>query len=97
MASLMRMQFLTYSNARNLCYYLHMVRLRKTQAFGERLATLRHARAWTQRELANKIGIDQPFMSKIEAGKHDPGMKLLASIAQAFGLTLSELFEGVTP
>jgi len=73
-----------------------MARLRKTQTFGERLATLRHEQGWTQRELADKISIDQPFMSKIEAGKHDPGMKLLASIAQAFGLTLSELFEGVS-
>jgi transcriptional regulator with XRE-family HTH domain len=73
-----------------------MVRLRKTQTFGERLATLRHERGWTQRELADKIRIDQPFMSKIEACKHDPGLKLLASIAQAFGLTLSELLEGVT-
>jgi transcriptional regulator with XRE-family HTH domain len=73
-----------------------MARLRKTQTFGERLATLRHERGWTQRELADRVGIDQPFMSKIEAGKHDPGMKLLASIAQAFELTLSELFQDVT-
>jgi transcriptional regulator with XRE-family HTH domain len=73
-----------------------MARLRKTQTFGERLVSLRHERGWTQRELADKIGIDQPFMSKIEAGKHDPGMKLLGSIAQAFDMTLSELFEGVT-
>jgi transcriptional regulator with XRE-family HTH domain len=72
-----------------------MVRLRKTQTFGERLATLRHDLGWTQRELADKIGIDQPFMSKIEGGKHDPGLKLLASIAEALGLTLSELLEGV--
>ena len=73
-----------------------MVRLRKTQTFGERTATLRAENGWTQRELSDKIGIDQPFMSKIEAGKHDPGLKLLASIAKAFGLTLSELLEGVS-
>lgn len=60
------------------------------------MATLRQERDWTQRELADKIGIDQPFMSKIEAGKHDPGLKLLSSIAEAFGLTVSDLMKDVT-
>lgn len=63
--------------------------------FGERVATLRRERGWTQQALAGKIGIDQPFMSKTEADKFDPGMKLVKSIAEAFGMTVSDLTKGV--
>lgn len=75
---------------------LYIMGLRKTLTFGERVTALRHDRNWTQRELAGKIGIDQPFMSRIEADKFDLGMKLVSSIAEAFGLTVSELMKGVT-
>jgi transcriptional regulator with XRE-family HTH domain len=71
--------------------------LRKTLTFGERVATLRREKGWTQRELAFKIGIDQTYTSRIEADKFDPGLKLMASIAKAFGITPSELIRGVTP
>jgi putative transcriptional regulator len=76
------------------CYILHMG-LRKAQTFGERVTALRRERGWTQQALADKVGIDQPFMSKIEADKFDPGMKLVSSVAKAFGVTLSKLLQGV--
>jgi len=63
--------------------------------FGERVSTLRREKEWTQKELARKIGIDQTYMSRIEADKFDPGLKLMTSIAKAFRLTPSELIRDV--
>jgi DNA-binding XRE family transcriptional regulator len=63
---------------------------------GSKINELRKERGWTQKGLADKIGIDQPFVSRIIRGDVEPGLVTVASIAQAFDLTLSELFEGVS-
>ena len=43
----------------------------------------RKAAGWTQAELAARAGIRQETVSRIETGKHSPGLKTMAKIDQA--------------
>ncbi len=40
--------------------------------FGEYLKSQRDARGWTQPMAAEKIGIEQSYLSKLETGKASP-------------------------
>ena len=60
--------------------------------FGRRLAELRGKRGWTQEKLAEKIGIDQRNVSKIENGNTFPG-RCLAKIPEAFGFPIKDFFD----
>ena len=44
----------------------------------------RKAVGWTQAELANRAGVRQETISRIETGKHSPGLKTMAKIDRAF-------------
>jgi transcriptional regulator with XRE-family HTH domain len=63
--------------------------------FGRRVRALRTARGQSQETFAEACGIDRTYISGIERGKRNVGLKNIAVIAQALGITLSELFEGV--
>jgi DNA-binding XRE family transcriptional regulator len=43
----------------------------------------RRAAGWTQAELAARAGVRQETISRIETGKHSPGLKTMAIIDQA--------------
>lgn len=43
----------------------------------------RKAAGWTQAELATRAGIRQETISRIETGKHSPGLKTMAKIDRA--------------
>lgn len=42
-------------------------------------------------ELADKAGITQPYLSEIETGKKDGGLKVMAKIAAILGVSLDNL------
>jgi transcriptional regulator with XRE-family HTH domain len=63
--------------------------------FGRRVRALRMARGQSQEAFADACGIDRTYISGIERGKRNVGLKNIAVIAHALGITLSELFEGV--
>ncbi len=46
----------------------------------------------TQKEVALSVNMDQSQYSKIEKGKTDPSTSTLQKIAQAFDMTLAEMF-----
>ncbi len=55
---------------------------------------LRHAKGWTQVDLAKKSGLTQAFISQLEAGRQkNPGIASLQRIAKALGVTIAELVE----
>ena len=60
---------------------------------GNRIRSLRKKRAWTQVELAEMLGVDRSYLSEIETGKKDPGLRVLKTIADGFQLTLSQLLK----
>lgn len=61
----------------------------------ERVKTLREAAGWTQIQLAEKAGVSQQLIGKIEKNKVSESRKL-PKIAAAFGLTVDELIHRTT-
>jgi len=61
--------------------------------FGERLRELRKARGWTQRDLANGVGIDFTYLSKLENGVvPPPGEKTISALASVLDADADDLF-----
>ena len=60
--------------------------------FGARLAKLRKAAGLSQAELAERLGVTQPLISRYEKGERRMFDDLLALTATALGVTPNELF-----
>jgi transcriptional regulator with XRE-family HTH domain len=60
-------------------------------AFGRRLKELRLGRGLSQSELASHAGIHWSYVGRLERGRAAPGLDLLARLASALGISLSEL------
>lgn len=50
------------------------------------------AKEMTQQELAEKAGASRQTIIAIEAGKYSPSLELAFKIAEAFGVTIGEVF-----
>lgn len=55
------------------------------------LATLRLRAGLSQKELAQKCGLEQPHVSRYESGRHEPGVFQAQQMAAALGVTLDQL------
>jgi len=64
-------------------------------ALGQNVRRQREARALTQEKLAERASLDPTYTSGIERGLRNPGIKNVAKLAKALGLTTSELCKGV--
>lgn len=62
---------------------------------GKRVRALREQRGLTQEAAAGKAQLDAKHYQAIEYGRSNVTVASLVGIARAFGVTLSELFEGV--
>lgn len=60
---------------------------------GDRLKKLRAERGWTQTELAERAGVSQQLITKIERGTVRESRKL-PQLAAAFGLTVEQFLAG---
>jgi transcriptional regulator with XRE-family HTH domain len=60
-------------------------------AFGRSIREARVERGVSQEELAHRADIDRSYMSSIERGEQSVGLMLMARVAKALGVTLSEL------
>lgn len=63
--------------------------------FGQRIRDLRNQHGFTQRQLAEKAGVDFTYLSKIENDRmeHTPSIKTIQSLARALGVDELELME----
>lgn len=57
-----------------------------------RIRVLRAENRWSQAELAERVGVSRNSINSIENGKFDPSLPLAFRIADAFGLTVEEVF-----
>ena len=64
-------------------------------ALGRNVRRQRDAKQFTQEKLAEKSGLDPTYISDIERGLRNPGIKNVAKLAKALGLTTAELCKGV--
>ena len=59
--------------------------------FGEKLVSLREQRGWTQKKMAEKLGVSAAFLSALENGQRGkPSRRLLHAICQTFGIIWDE-------
>lgn len=64
---------------------------------GKRIRKLRLERRWSQQHLASLIDVEQAYISAIERADYGPSVRRIAELAEAFGISLSELFEDIGP
>lgn len=65
----------------------------EARLFRERLRSLRDARGLSQSQLEERIGKEANYITRVETGKIDtPPIDVIASIARALGLSMSDLF-----
>jgi putative transcriptional regulator len=58
-----------------------------------RLRILRSELAWSQAELAERLGVSRQTVNAIETGKYDPSLPLAFSLARTFKRQIEEIFE----
>jgi len=63
------------------------------QAFGRYIRAQRLDRCWTLERLADEVGISRTFLSQIELGRRNPTLKVVASIAFVFGLSVQTILD----
>lgn len=63
------------------------------QRIGKQIKYLRNRANLTQEVLAEKIGVHQTYIGKIESGKSNPSALLLYKISRALKTELKELFD----
>lgn len=68
---------------------------RTLAAFGRNVAKLRSDRGFSQDQLAEKADLDRTYISGIERGVRNPGIKTVIRIAKALSSSLDELCRGV--
>ena len=57
-----------------------------------RIKVLRAERGWSQATLAGMVGVSRNSIISIENGRFDPSLPLAFAIADAFDLTIQEIF-----
>jgi transcriptional regulator with XRE-family HTH domain len=60
-------------------------------AFGRAIKQTRGECSMSQEELAHRAGIDRSYMSSIERGEQNVGLMSMHRVAEALGISLSEL------
>lgn len=70
-----------------------MSRPAQLELVGRKIRQLRRQRKLTQTELAEKIGIHQSDLSRMEQGEYKVGLDTLLRILQTFNLSIGEFFE----
>lgn len=70
-------------------------RLNVAIPLAQRLKGERKARGWSQARMGGEIGSSQSRVCDWENGHHEPQMATLKRYADAFGMTVPELLEGV--
>jgi transcriptional regulator with XRE-family HTH domain len=68
---------------------------RTLRKFGLNVARIRETRALSQDKLAEKADIDRTYLSGIERGVRNPGIKTVVRLSKALGVGVEKLCEGI--
>lgn len=63
--------------------------------FGRNVARLRTEAGFSQDKLAEKADLDRTYLSGIERGVRNPGIKVVIRLAHALSVSLDKLCKGV--
>lgn len=61
---------------------------------GRRITEIRNSLGWTQEQLAERTGLAQSNIARIEAGRYSSRLDTLALIAEAFGCKVDFIRDG---
>jgi len=64
-----------------------------TEKFGLRLKTLRKEKGLSQEELAERSGLNRPYISGIEKGKRNVSIETVEKLSQALNVPVRDFFE----
>jgi ribosome-binding protein aMBF1 (putative translation factor) len=80
-------------------YYCPLSKSREPMGYrrdlGLRIRTLREKRGWAQTDLSIHSGLDRSHISEIENGRRNITMVTMQTIANALGLTVAKLVNGL--
>lgn len=71
--------------------YLGLVPCRSRRKAGK-IRILRAERGWSQAELAARVQVSRNSINAVENGKFDPSLPLAFRIADAFGVSVEQVF-----
>lgn len=57
-----------------------------------RLRVLRAERAWSQADLAERLGVSRQTVNAVETERYEPSLGLAFKISSLFGLKIEEIF-----
>ena len=57
------------------------------------LSLLRTENAWSQADLANRLGVSRQTVNALERGKYDPSLPLAFRIARLFDRAIEDIFQ----
>lgn len=69
----------------------------QVQLIGRKIRQLRRQRKLTQVELAERIGVHQSDLSRMEQGEYKVGLDTLLRILQTFDLSIGDFFDEGSP
>jgi putative transcriptional regulator len=58
-----------------------------------RVRALRAERAWSQGDLASRLGVSRQTVNAIETGRYDPSLPLAFRFAEIFALPIESIFD----
>jgi transcriptional regulator with XRE-family HTH domain len=70
---------------------------RTLTSFGRNVARIRNNCGLSQDKLAEKAELDRTYVSGIERGVRNPGIKTVLRIANALSVSIADLCDGVEP
>ena|SRR5580698_10286431 len=65
---------------------------KSSKSVGENIRAIRQQKGWSQEEVAHKLGISIPALSKIETAVTDVNLSRLEQIADIYEISISKLF-----
>ncbi len=63
--------------------------------FGANLKRIRLQRGLSQERLAHTADLNMTHVAKIERSEREPGVRTVAKLTKALGISAGELFEGI--
>jgi transcriptional regulator with XRE-family HTH domain len=66
-----------------------------SKAFGKVLRRLRRDRDLSQENLANAVGMERSYISKLEKGDFQPKLKTILALSDELGIRAGELLDRV--
>ena len=63
------------------------------EIFGQKVKLMRKAKELSQEDLAEKSGLNRPYISAIEKGKRNISLEVIEKLAEALEINMKDFFE----